>query len=235
MQREVSLHITDRYCQKFPGLAFGMGTIQDCIYFEKSESFKLYKRELLRKMKRRANLAQIEERIRLYDQFFKDWGYPCPLPGHLKRTIEMGFPIVNLYIDTHIIAEMCHGILMAIQDLDRFNGKWKLDLAHEGESFQGVSGRMIRCKEDEIVLRDEKEIVCSLFQGPDFRTKVDQSSKNIVVYVFTAPGIAEGYVANGIQLALEILEKFGNGKDPWWKVFKPSPHSALSPSGRGEG
>ena len=99
--------------------------------------------------------------------------------------------------------------------------KWRLDLANEGETFQGVSGKMIRCKEEEIVLRDEKGIVCSLFQGPDFRTKVDASSKNIVVYVFTAPGIQEEQVANGLQLALEILQKFGNGKDPWWKVFKP--------------
>jgi DNA/RNA-binding domain of Phe-tRNA-synthetase-like protein len=221
MQKEVSLHITERYRQKFPGLAFGIGTIQDCTYFEKSESFKLYKRELLRRMRRRANLAQMEERIRLYDQFFKDWGYPCPLLGHLKRTIEMGFPIVNLYIDTHIMAEMCHGILMAIQDLDRFKGQWQLDLAHEGESFQGVSGGMIRCKEDEIVLRDEREIVCSLFQGPDYRTKVDQSSKNIVLYVFTAPRIEEEHVSRALRLALEILEKFGNGKEPWWKIFRP--------------
>ncbi len=69
----------------------------------------------------------------------------------------MGFPIINLYIDTHIIAEMCHGILMAIQDLDHFQGNWKLDLANEGETFQGVSGNMIRCKKEEIVLRDQKE------------------------------------------------------------------------------
>jgi hypothetical protein len=27
----------------------------------------------------------------------------------------MGFPIVNLYIDTHIITEMCHGILMIME------------------------------------------------------------------------------------------------------------------------
>jgi DNA/RNA-binding domain of Phe-tRNA-synthetase-like protein len=221
MQREVFLTITDAYRQRFPDLGFGIGTVQNCSYFEKSKTFKLYKRELLRKMRRRANLAQIEERINLYDQFFKDWGYPCPLPNHFKRTIEMGFPIVNLYIDTHIIAEMCHGILMAIQDLDRFHGEWKLDLANEGETFQGVSGKMILCKEEEIVLRDEKEIVCSLFQGPDFRTKVDPPSKNIVVYIFTAPGIHEEHVANGLQLAIEILEKFGNGKDSWWKVFHP--------------
>jgi len=222
MQREVSLTITEAYRSRFPELSFGIGTLQDCTYFEKSEAFKIYKRDLLRKMRRRANLAQIEERVHLYDQFFKEWGYSCPLPGHFKRAVEMGFPIVNFYIDSHIMAEMCHGILMAIQDLDRFQGQWRLDLAQEGETFEGVSGRMLICKEGEIVLRDEKEIVCSLFQGPDSRTKIDKSSKNIVVYVFTAPGIQEEHVVNGLQLALEILQKFGNGIDPWWKVFRPS-------------
>jgi len=222
MRKEVSLTTTDAYRSRFPELCFGVGTVQDCTYFEKSDSFKIYKRDLLRKMRRRANLAQIEERVHLYDQFFKEWGYSCPLPGHLKRTIDMGFPIVNLYIDTHIMAEMGHGILMAIQDMDRFDGQWRLDLAQEGETFEGVSGRMLICKEEEIVLRDEKEIVCSLFQGPDSRTKIDESSKNIVVYVFTAPGIQEEHVVNGLQLALEILQKFGNGIDPWWKVFRPS-------------
>jgi len=221
MLKEISLHITDAYRQRFPDLAFGIGTIQACTYFEKNESFKLSKRELLRKMRRRTNLAQLEEWINLYDQFFKEWGYPCPLPSHFKRTIEMGFPIVNLFIDTHIIAEMCHGILMAIQDMDRFQGEWKLDLAQEGETFQGVSGKMIRCKEDEIVLRDKEGIVCSLFQGPDYKTRVEPASRNIVVYIFTAPGIQEEHVSNGLQLALEILEKFGHGKDPWWKVFRP--------------
>jgi DNA/RNA-binding domain of Phe-tRNA-synthetase-like protein len=221
MQTEVSLVITEGYRHRFPDLSFGVGTILACTYFEKSEPFKLYKRELLRKMRRRTNLAQLEERINLYDRFFKDWGYPCPLPSHFKRTIEMGFPIVNLYIDTHIMAEMCHGILMAIQDLSRFHGQWRLDLAKEGETFEGVTGRMIRCKEDEIVLRDGKGIVCSLFQGPDFRTRVEASSKDIVVYVFTAPGIQEEHVSKGLQLAIEILQKFGNGKDPWWKVFQP--------------
>jgi DNA/RNA-binding domain of Phe-tRNA-synthetase-like protein len=221
MAKEISLQITKRYSERFPKLPFGIGTIQGCNYFEKREDFKLYKRELLRKMRRRSNLTQIEQRINLYNQFFNNWSYLCPLQAHLKRTIVMGFPIVNLYIDTHLIAEMCHGILMAIQDLDHFEGQWRLDLAHEGETFEGVSGKIINCKEEEIVLRDEKGIVCSLFQGPDFRTKINSSSSNIVVYVFSAPGIEEQHISNGIQLALEILERFGGGKDPWQKLFKP--------------
>ena len=221
MPIEISLTITDAYRRQFPHLAFGIGTVQSCTYFEKSESFKLYKRELLRKMRRKANLVQLEERINHYDQFFKEWGYLCPLPGHFKRTIEMGFPIINLYIDTHIIAEMCHGILMAIQDLDRFQGEWRLDLAQEGETFQGVSGKMIRCKEDEIVLRDKEGMVCSLFQGPDFKTRVELASRNMVVYIFTAPGIQEEHVSDGLRLALELLEKFGYGKEVWSKIFEP--------------
>jgi DNA/RNA-binding domain of Phe-tRNA-synthetase-like protein len=221
MEKEVHLTITNAYRFRFPTLGFGIGTIQDCTYFEKSDPFKLYKREFLRKMRRRSNLARVEEQTNLYDQFFKEWGYPCPLPGHLKRTVEMGFPIVNLYIDTHIIAEMCHGILMAIQDLDRFQGQWRLGLAYEEETFQGVYGKVLSCRDGEIVLRDETGIVCSLFQGPDFRTKVDASSKNIVIYVFTAPGIQQEQVEKGIKLVIETLEKFGNGKDSWWQIFKP--------------
>ena len=73
MHKEVSLHITDAYRQAYPDLAFGIGTIQSCTYFEKSESFKLFKRDLLRKMRRKANLTSLEERINLYDQFFKKW------------------------------------------------------------------------------------------------------------------------------------------------------------------
>lgn len=219
--REVDLEITQAYRQRFPALRFGIGTIQGCTCFERSEELKLYKRELLRKMKRRVVLEKIQARIGYYDQFFQDWGYRCPLPGHLKRTIDMGFPIVNLYIDTHIIAEMCHGILMAIQDLNRFEGRWKLDLAAEGETFQAVSGKTLRCKDQEIVLRDEQGIVCSLFQGPDFKTRVDEASQDIVVYVFTAPGIEEEPVSNGLRLALEILQTFGHGREPWYKVFNP--------------
>ncbi len=219
--KEVALEITPAYRQHFPALCFGIGTIQGCTFFERSEALKLYKRELLRKMKRRAVLEKIQARIRSYERFFQEWGYGCPLPGHLKRTIDMGFPIVNLYIDTHLIAEMCHGILMAIQDLDRFEGDWKLDLAKEGETYQALSGKTLRCKDQEIVLRDEKGIVCSLFQGPDLRTKVDEASQDIVVYVFSAPGIEEEPVSDGLRLALEILQIFGHGREPWYKVFNP--------------
>ena len=38
---------------------------------------------------------------------------------------------------------------------------------------------------------------------------------------FGIGAIQEEQVSNGIKLAIEILGKFGNGKESWWKVFKP--------------
>ena len=67
----------------------------------------------------------------------------------------------------------------------------------------------------------EKELSVPLFQGPDFRTRIEASSKDIAIYVFTAPGIQEEQVSNGLQLALELLEKFGHGRESWSKLFSP--------------
>ncbi|MGB9628260.1 MAG: hypothetical protein ACPL6D_06335, partial [Thermodesulfobacteriota bacterium] len=95
MRREISLLITENYRRRFPDLNFGIGTILGCTYFERDERFKLYKRDLVRKVRKKGHLVQIQERINRYDQFFKEWGYPCPLSGHFKRMIDMGFPSVN--------------------------------------------------------------------------------------------------------------------------------------------
>ena len=59
------------------------------------------------------------------------------------------------------------------------------------------------------------------FKGPDFKTRVEPVSKGIAVYVFTAPRIGKKQVSDGLQLALEILEKFGYGKEAWLQIYKP--------------
>ncbi len=41
--------MTDRYREKFSDLAFGIGTIQNCFYFKKSEAFKLCALAILEK------------------------------------------------------------------------------------------------------------------------------------------------------------------------------------------
>jgi len=197
---------------QYQGVGFGLALISGCQNSANPPGFDLYKRKLLRKMRKRETLAQISGRIDIYDQFFRSFGHECPLPKHLKRTVNSGFPKYNLVVDTHFIAEMCAGILVAVTDYDRFDGGLTLDLALAGEICRGMGGRHITTRKGEIVLRDERAIVCVLCQGADEKTRVKDDTRNVLFYGYAVPGIESRYLKEGLTIAADTMVTFGNGK-----------------------
>ena len=200
-----------QYTSRYPGVAFGLALVSGCKNFLNPPGFDLHKRKLLRKMRRRERLAEITERIGIYDRFFEGFGFECPLPGHLKRTVHSGFPRYNLMVDAHFMAEMCAGILVAVTDYDQFEGRLTLDLAGSGEICRGMGGRNFLTKEGEIVFRDETEIVCVLCQGADEKTRASEDTQNVLFYAYAVPGIEAKYLDEGLSIAAEIMSEFGRG------------------------
>jgi DNA/RNA-binding domain of Phe-tRNA-synthetase-like protein len=202
---------SSKYKSRYPEVAFGLTLISGCQNPFNPPGFDQYKRKRLRKMRKRQTLAQITERIEIYNGFFVSFGFECPLPKHLKRTVNSGFPRYNLMVDTHFMAEMCAGILVAVTDYDCFEGKLTLDLADEGEKCVGMGLRDLRTKEGEIVLRDEKGIACVLCQGADEKTKVKEDTRNVLFYAYAVPGIDGQYLKEGLSIAAETMAEFGRG------------------------
>jgi len=219
MARWIDISISSAYEVKYPGVAFGLTLISGCKPLSDSAGFDQYKRKLLRKMRKRENLAEISERIQVYDLFFQSFGYDCPLPQHLKRTIHSGFPRYNLMVDAHFMAEMCAGILVAVTDCDRIEGKLMLDVARGGETSAGMGGRQFTIKEGEIVLRDGKDIVCVLCQGADEKTRVRDDTCNVLFYSYAVPGIDGIYLKEGLTIAMETMVQFGGGTVNGLEVF----------------
>jgi DNA/RNA-binding domain of Phe-tRNA-synthetase-like protein len=207
------------YQARYPSLAFGLTLISGCRNFFNPHGFDQHKRKLLRKMRRRETLAQITARIGTYDQFFGSFGFECPLPKHLHRTVHSGFPRYNLMVDTHFMAEMCAGILVAVTDYDRFDGDLALDLASKGELCRGMGGRDLVTREGEIVLRDEKEIVCVLCQGADEKTRVSDETTNVLFYAYAVPGIDGAHLEHGLTIAADSMAEFGGGTIEGVKIY----------------
>jgi DNA/RNA-binding domain of Phe-tRNA-synthetase-like protein len=191
----IDFSISPAYEVKYPGVAFGLTLISGCEPLTDDAGFDQYKRKLLRKMRKRETLAEISQRIDMYDRFFQSFGFECPLPKHLKRTIQSGFPRYNLTVDAHFMAEMCAGILVAVTDYDRIEGMLTLDVSQEGE----------------IVLRDGKDIVCVLCQGADEKTRVKSDTRNVLFYSYAVPGIDGIYLREGLTIAAETMAQFGGG------------------------
>lgn len=204
--------LSDKYQQIYPGVGFGLTLVSGCREAAKPEGFAPHRKKHLRKMRKRETLAEISQRIEKYDAFFQGFNYDCPLTRHLKRTVNSGFPMYSLFVDAHFMAEMCAGILVAVTDADTFDGRLTLDVAEAGETCIGMGGRLFTMKPNEIVLRDEKDIVCVLCQGADDKTRVKESTTNVLFYAYAVPGIAKEHLEHGLTIAAETLAEFGGGK-----------------------
>ncbi len=215
----IDFSTSSAYELKYPGVGFGLTRISDCKPLADTTGFDQYRRKLLRKMRKRETLSEISQRIDIYDGFFQSFGYECPLPQHLKRTVNSGFPKYNLMVDAHFMAEMCAGILVAVTDYDRIEGKLTLDVAREGEASLGMGGRQFTTKEGEIVLRDQKDIICVLCQGADEKTKVRDDTRNVLFYAYAVPGIDKMYLKEGLSVAAETMAQFGEGSIKHLEVF----------------
>jgi len=211
--------MSEKYRAMYPGVGFGLTLITGCRDASNPPGFDQYKRKLLRKMRKREILAQITDRIEIYNRFFQGFGLDCPLPKHLKRTVNSGFPRYALYVDAHFMAEMCAGILVAVTDYKRFNGNLTLDVTDEGEMCAGMGGREFVTREGEIVLRDEKEIVCVLCQGADEKTRVGEETADVLFYAYAVPGIEGQYLKEGLTIAAETLVEFGGGDIEFIDIF----------------
>ena len=211
--------ISQVYQARYPGVGFGLTLITGCTPVTDQQGYEQYRRKLLRKMRKRETLAEITDRISVYDTFFQSFGFECPLPKHLKRTVNSGFPQYNLMVDAHFMAEMCAGILVAVTDYDRFDGRLMLDVAKAGEISKGMGQRDFVTKEGEIVLRDEKDIVCVLCQGADEKTRVKEETKNALFYAYAVPGIGSVYLKDGLTVAAETMAEFGAGRIEGIEVY----------------
>jgi DNA/RNA-binding domain of Phe-tRNA-synthetase-like protein len=203
--------MSQNYLAAYPDVGFGLTLISGCRDAENPAGFDHYKRKLLRKMRKRETLAQISARIETYADFFREFGFDCPLTKHLKRTINSGFPRYSLFVDAHFMAEMCAGILVAVTDFKKFEGNLTLDVAAENEICAGMGGREFVTMKGEIVLRDAKEIVCVLCQGADEKTRVSQGSENVLFYAYAVPGIDRPHLKEGLTIAADAVVEFGGG------------------------
>ncbi len=203
--------ISASYRQRYPALGFGLAWVRGCLNPQNPPGFDAFKRKLLRQMRRRETLAGITARIDTYRLFFEGFGHPCPLPQHLNRTVNSGFPRYSLILDAHFLAEMCAGILVAAADADRFHGDLTLDVAAEGETCRGLGDRLFHTQPGEIVLRDERDIVCVLCQGADEKTRVRETTRNVLFYAYAVPGIERRHLKEGLAVAAEAATAFGGG------------------------
>lgn len=136
---------------------------------------------------RQANLIEFERFFKAHEQKF-------PLTKQIASAASRGFPKVPNPILALLALEAATGILMGVQNLDAIDSFVALDCLESPESFTGMRGERVTSAMGQIVVRDRRSIIASLFHGPDKRTAVQPDGRNLLFYVFdTDTGLGESH------------------------------------------
>lgn len=147
----------------------------------------------------------VMRRVQAFESFFTQNGFRSPLADQLKHVQERGLPGGSLLVKALLLSEISTGTLMGAQDAAAVRGQLVCDLAEDGETFRGMRAE-VRCRKGEIVLRDSESIIATLFQGPDRRTRLNKDTKDIVFFIFSAPGISAADVQEGVETVRNLFK-----------------------------
>lgn len=142
---------------------------------------------------------RVLRRISTFESFFEENGFHCPLRQQLDSIQQKGLPPASPIVQALLLAEMTTGLLMGAQDSSAIRGELVCDRAAAGETFQGMRAT-VECRQGEIILRDDESIIATLFQGPDHRTRLKKGTKDVVFFVFSAPGLTASDVQQGMDV-----------------------------------
>ena len=91
-------------------------------------------------------------------------------------------------------AELKNLLLTAGHDLDKINFPLKLSLADGSESFTGISGKDQVLAKNDMMLSDGTSIISSILNGPDYRTRITDNTKNALFYTYIPDGISDAAI-----------------------------------------
>lgn len=149
--------------------------------------------------------GRIQENLAHYAKIFHPWGYPLPLVHQVDQIRSRGLPPASPLVQTLLLCEATHGILMGVQDQGFIQGTVSWGHAKTGDSLDGFRGRLY-CQSGEPVLKDSLGLLASYFQGPDQRTAVSGRTRSAAFFAFGAPGMAPEQPMEALASVIDMFE-----------------------------
>jgi DNA/RNA-binding domain of Phe-tRNA-synthetase-like protein len=190
------IKITPLAKNNYPGAEFGImivkgfhaineRSVMDAIIASEIEQIKAKNPEYVR-------TAKLEtEPLCHYAAYFKRFKKTYPVLGQLESVLLKGksIPPVGIPIEAMFLAEIKNLLLTAGHDLDLIDGDLTVDIATEPIIYQGISGKEQQIVKDDLYLSDEKGVISSIINGPDYRTRITEDTRNALYFVYGVEGV----------------------------------------------
>ena len=161
--------------------------------------------------------------LKVYAEYYKRFKKTYHVQLQLESIVLKGksIPSVASLVECMFMGEMKNFLLTAAHDLDRLQLPLTLDVTKGTESYTLMRGEEQIVKAGDMAISDQAGIISNIIYGPDGRTQISESTRNVVFTVYAPAGIEEQLVAQHLkdmrdyvlviapESQVELLDVFG--------------------------
>lgn len=145
-----------------------------------------------------------------YKNYYKKFKKTYPVLLQLESVVLKSNPIPNVstIVEAMFISELKNMLLTAAHDLDKIEMPIQLNLTHGTESFIGISSKEQFTAANDMMLSDQKGIISSILNGPDYRTRITNDTRNVLFCVYAPTGIDNITIHNHLNDIIKYVSIF---------------------------
>jgi DNA/RNA-binding domain of Phe-tRNA-synthetase-like protein len=139
--------------------------------------------------------------LKIYGEYYKQFKKTYHVQLQLESIVLKGKSIstVASLVECMFMAEVKNMLLTAGHDLDTLQLPLTLDVSKGTESYTVMRGEEQILKADDMFIRDQVGIISDVIYGPDQRTQITPSTRNVVFTVYAPAGINEQAITQHLQ------------------------------------
>lgn len=173
------------------------------------EEQKLVLADTLRQRYGQLNRAEI---IRLpvmdaYVRYYKRFDKTYHVLLQLESLVHKGknFHQVSPLVDANFMAELETFALTAGHDAKKLSGKLWIDVAHEGDTFCQMGGAIKQIPKNDMIMRDEQGIRCTILYGQDDRSSIAPQTTHVLYVTYAPAGVPSDVIHFYWEKVLECV------------------------------
>ena len=220
------LFITDKsISETYPNASMGILIMRDVIV-EAKDNTELRDETLAEIKEKYDGLSRKEikalDPIQAYVAYYKKFGYSYHLMGQLESVLKgkKELPKEGGLLQTMFLWEINSMLLTAGHDLSALKIPLCLKVSDGTETYESISGKEATAVSGDMMLCDEDGPISTILRGPDKRTRITSSTKNVLFAIYAPPVVDKAYIENNLQkLERNIRAIAPNATTEMIKVF----------------
>lgn len=152
------------------------------------------------------------EPMKVYVSYYKKFGYTYHVLSQLESVARgKRIPNVSALVEAMFMAELKNMLLTAGHDLEKIQQPLLVKVSTGSESYLGINGKSITTIPGDIMIMDGQSVISSILKGPDSRTRISATTRQVLFTIYAPEGIPE-----------DMVLRHMNDIEAYVRVFSPN-------------